>query len=108
MLVEGRLIAGPTPQIKPGREGETKNEVKTSLTPNAGLPPSTRAGWLTNGTITLAMRFQSLFNANGITGCTFRMNRVASLGPTFCSQLNCRIPSPSGTAIALHDRGSHD
>ena len=28
MLVEGRLIAGPTPHIKPGREGEKKNEVK--------------------------------------------------------------------------------
>ena len=31
MLVEGRLIAGPTPHIKPGREGETKNEVKSAL-----------------------------------------------------------------------------
>ena len=68
MLVDGRLIAGPTPQIRPGREGEKKNEANTSLMPDAGLPPSVSAGWLTNGTITLAMRFQSLFIANGITG----------------------------------------
>ena len=61
-------MAGPTPHVNPGFEGEKKNEARISLTPKTGSPPSTSAGWLTKGTITLAIRFQSVFSANGITG----------------------------------------
>ena len=81
-------MAGPTPHVRLPPEGERKNDAKMSLTPKAGVPPSNKGGWLTSGTITRVMRFQSVFSANGITGCTFRMNRVCSFGPTFCSQLN--------------------
>jgi hypothetical protein len=59
-----------------------------SLTPEAGAPPSKSGGWLTIGTMTRAIRFQSSFSGNGITGWTFKMNRVCSSGPTPCSQLN--------------------
>jgi hypothetical protein len=68
MVVEGRLMAGPTPQINPPRDGERKNDARMSLTPKAASPPSKSGGWLTSGTMTRMTRFQSLFSANGITG----------------------------------------
>ena len=75
--MEGRLRTGPTPQVIPREwDGEKKNELRTSPTPNAGAPPSDSGGWLISGVMTRAMRFQSLFRVNGITGWMFRMNRV--------------------------------
>jgi hypothetical protein len=54
--------------MRPPFFGEKKNDVRTSETPEAGAPPSKRGGWLTNGTMTRAIRFQSALSENGITG----------------------------------------
>ena len=48
--------------------GEKKNEVRMSLTPDAASPPSNSGGCDTNGTITLAIRFNLGVSVNGITG----------------------------------------
>jgi len=40
IAVDGRLSAGPTPQINLLCEGDKKNEARTSPTPKAGVPPS--------------------------------------------------------------------
>jgi hypothetical protein len=48
--------------------GEKKNDVSTSLTPDAGTPPSESGGCDTNGTMTRAIRFILGVSANGITG----------------------------------------
>ena len=85
-VVEGRLKTGPTPQMSPSERGARKNEVRMSPTPKADVPPLVSGGWLTNGVITRRIRFQSSVSWNGMTGCTFRMNRVARRG---------RRPAPS-------------
>jgi len=40
-VVEGTLTTGPTPQMTALLLGEKKNEVRTSLTPDAATPPGT-------------------------------------------------------------------
>ena len=57
--MEGRLAAGPTPQMSPPAFGEKKNDVRMSETPDAGAPGSKSGGWLTSGTMTRAIMFQS-------------------------------------------------
>src|SRR5262245_13968741 len=113
-VVVGRLIAGPTPQMRPLLLAGLRNHESRKLAvPEVDGAPGTREGWLMYGMISRPIRFQLGVRWKGTTGWKFMTKRRSSLGPTPFSQLNWRgrlarsatgfdscFASASGAAVA--------
>jgi hypothetical protein len=80
----GSRKTGPTPQISPlsvGALGDKNSDWTVSPIPLVPSLPGTSPSMSTNGTMVREMRFHSSPIEKGMTGCTFRSQRSASVVP---------------------------